>query len=356
MEPTRRVVAGLSGAALVLIGVGIAALVFDSAIFGGGVTISHAGTTPPEPSSTPVLPSPTPLLSPSSGGGPGTPSPNVSTSPSFSIGPTAHAIGFSQQGTGFVYYAADGTVIPVMAVPGCEIRLEYGKAVYYALASNKYGLKTGSYAGEFKPLVTMGQVDGSSAETGGIVVAGPVAARMITDKLASIQAPADRWIVALPIDIRTSASLVSVSFDQFGLVGWSNTPRVVVTFTGSLPVVEINPANEGFHVLVEGLGVTAWQVIDPRRLSLPQDAIDPAHAMNQLLTYGNGTPTIPGVTGPPRDSLNDRKASNPFPVGQLMLSATTDVSVSLVAKGSRADLGPNKILSVGDVPVFVARN
>jgi len=356
MEPSRRVVAGLSGAALVLIGVGIAAVVFDSALSGGGATISHAGTTPPGPSSPPVLRSPTPFASPTSGGGSGTPTPTKPTAPALSAGPTAHAIGFAPQGTGIVYYAADGTVIPVMPVPGCEIRLEYAKAVYYALASNKYGLKIGSYAGEFKPLVTMGQADGSNAETGGIVVAGPVAAKMIADRLASIQTPEDRWIVALPVDIRTAASIVSVTFDQFGLAGWSNTPRVIVGFPGSLPVVEINPANEGFHVLVEGLGVTSWQVIDPKRLGLAPDAIDPAHAMNQLLIYGNGTPTIPGSAGPPRDSLSDRKANNPFPVGQLMLSATTDVSVSLVVKGSRADLGPDKILSVGDVPVFVARN
>ena len=323
MEPSRRVVAGLSGAALVLIGVGIAALVFDSALSGGGA---------------------------------GTPTPSVSSSPAVSAGPTPHAVGFAPQGAGFVYYAADGTVIPVMPVPGCEIRLEYAKAVYYALASNKYGLKTGSYAGEFKPLVAMGQADGSNAQTGGIVVAGPVAAKMIADKLASIQTPQDRWIVALPVDIRTAATIVSVTFDQFGLAGWSNTPRVVVGFPGSLPVVEINPANEGYHVLVEGLGVTSWQVIDPRRLSLAPDAIDPAHAMNQLLIYGNGTPTIPGSAGPPRDTLFDRKANNPFPVGQPMLTATTDVSVSLVVKGSRADLGPDKVLTVGDVPVFVARN
>ena len=356
MEPTRRVVAGLSGAALVLIGVGIAALVFDSTLSGGGrATISHAGTTPPGPSSPPALPSPTPLLYPSYVVGSGTPAPSASSSSAVSAGPTAHPIGFAASGTGFAYFAADGMVIPVMPVPGLEVRLESGRAIYYALGSNKYGIKTGSYAGEFKPLVTMGQADGSNAETGGIVVVGLVAARLISDKLASIKTPEDKWIVALPVDIRTAATIVTVSFDQFGLAGWSNTPRVVVGFPGSLPVVEINPANEGFHVLVEGLGITAWQVIDPRRLTMAPDVIDPAHAMNQLLIYGNGTPTIPG-SAVPRDALNDRKAGNPFPVGQQMLSAMSDVSVSLVVKGSRADLGPDKVLTVGDVPVFVAKS
>jgi hypothetical protein len=39
-----------------------------------------------------------------------------------------------------------------------------------------------------------------------------------------------------------------------------------------------------------------------------------------------------------------------------MLVAGGDVSVSLVVAGSRAELGPDKVLSVGDVPVFVASN
>jgi hypothetical protein len=38
-----------------------------------------------------------------------------------------------------------------------------------------------------------------------------------------------------------------------------------------------------------------------------------------------------------------------------MLSATSSVSVSLVVDGSRQDLGPDKVLAVGDVPVFVAK-
>ena len=355
MEPSRRVVAGLSGAALVLIGVGIAALVFDSGLSGGsGATISHGGTATLKPS----LPATSPSISarPSrSGGGSGTPSPVVSSSPSASAGPTAHPVGFAVQNNALTYYAADGTVIAVPPVPGLEVRLEQGKAIYYALASNRYLLRTGSYAGEFKPLVTMGQADGSSAETGGLVMVGPVVARMITDKLASIKTPEDKWIVALPVDIRSTASIVSVTFDQFGLAGWSNTPRVHIAFPGSLPVVEINPNNEGFHVLAEGISVTAWQVIDPKRLTLAQDAIDPAHALNQLLIYGDGTPVIPG-TSVPRNVYYDRKAGNPFLVGQLMLSATTSVSVSLVVDGSRSDLGPEKILSVGDVPVFVAKS
>jgi hypothetical protein len=73
--------------------------------------------------------------------------------------------------------------------------------------------------------------------------------------------------------------------------------------------------------------------------------------MNQLLVYGSGSPTLNGDQVR-RDILFDRRAS----VGQVMVGATGDVSVSLVVDGSRADLGPDKILTVGGVPVFVAQN
>jgi hypothetical protein len=347
MEPRRRVVAGLTGAAIVLIGIGVAAVVFDAGFGGGGgATIGNAGTSLLRPSSPPATASPTvPPSVPIGSGIPGTPQPIVSASPLVSPGSSQRQTGFVSQGNGFAYDAADGSVIPVTPIPGLEVDIQAGRAKYFALASNGYGLASGSYAGEFMPLVTMGQPDGSSAETGGIVLAGQVVAQMIKDKLAPIKAPGDQWIVALPVDIRTSFdTTVDVSFDQFGLAGWSNTPRVLVQFSGTLPIVETIPNNGGFHVLVEQLGVTAWQVVDPTRLSLPSGAIDPAHAMNQLLVYGSGTPNTQ------RDVTFDRHVG----IGQLLLSATSDVSVSLVVNGSRADLGPSKVLTVGDVPVFVA--
>jgi hypothetical protein len=60
--------------------------------------------------------------------------------------------------------------------------------------------------------------------------------------------------------------------------------------------------------------------------------------------YGSGTP------GVRKDVLVDRRVA----VGQLMLTASDEVSISLVVNGSRADLGPDRVLKVGDVPVFVA--
>ena len=255
-------------------------------------------------------------------------------------------MGFGVFEKGFAYFGDDGSITPVKPVADLEVRLQSGKAVYYALASNRYGLKAGSYAGEFIPQVTMGQFDGSSAQTGGITLAGPVVTKMINDRLASIPIESERWVVALPVDIRGLKSGVDVSFDRYGLSLLSNTPRVVVRYAGSLPVVQSVPTNGGFHVLVEGLGVTAWQVIDPIRLTLPPGVLDPKHPMNQLLVYGNGMPSTP------KNLSVDSKSA----VGSVMLSASGEVCVSLVVDGSRADIDPSKILSVGDVPVFVARN
>ena len=66
--------------------------------------------------------------------------------------------------------------------------------------------------------------------------------------------------------------------------------------------------------------------------------------MNELIIYGNGLPSAH------RDVLVDRRAA----IGRLMLSAATEVSVSLAVRSSHASLGPNQVLMVGDVPVFVA--
>jgi len=336
---------GLYSAAVALILIGVAAVVFNSGFSGG--TAASNGSATRLPTSGTLKPSASPTISPSVTAGSGTlstPTPVISASPSASTGPTTHATGFVKTDAGFDYYADDGSVVPVKLVPGLGVRIQAGRAIYYALAGNKLGLKTDSYAGEFMPMVSMAQADGSSAVTGGIVLPGLAVSRLISDKLASIETDSDRWIVALPVDIRSSKSPVEVTFDRFGLAGWSNTPRVVVRFSGSLPVVEAVPTNGGFHVLVEQIGLTSWQVIDPVRFSLAPDTIDPAHAMNELLIYGSGKPSTQ------RDVLFNVRAL----VGSPMVTVSGDVCVSLVVNGSRAELGPDKILTIGDVPVFVA--
>jgi hypothetical protein len=191
----------------------------------------------------------------------------------------------------------------------------------------------------------MGQADGSSAQTGGAVLAGPVVAKMLADALGHISDPANRWIVALPVDIRAArGTMVDVSFDAFGLSGIENTPRVTVRFFGFMPLVETIPGNGGVHVLVEGLNVTSWQVIDPVRLNLPSTKLDPAHLMNQLLFYGDG----------PASLDFDQFLDGPRGIGSPIMDVSSNVSVSLVVDGSHADLGPDKVLQVAGVPVFVA--
>jgi hypothetical protein len=352
MEPTRRVVGGLTGAAFVLIAVGVVAVIYNAGFNGNGAAATGgAGTTMARPSF-PVVSAPQ-TATPSAPHGsdtPDTPRPSLSASAVVSASASSHVAGFIGDGSELAYYAADGSVVPVPAVAGLEVQIQSGKANYTALASNPYGLGAGAYAGEFKPLVSMGQADGSSAEVGGLVLVGPVVTRLISGQLANMQAEADRWIVALPVDIRAATGpVVRISFDQFGLAGGSNAPRVEVGFPGSLPIVEAVPSNGGYHLLVEELGTSAWQIVDPTRLDLPSGSIDPAHAMNELVVYGSGTPTSNGLPIR-RDVAYDAKVA----VGQPLLSATIDVSVSLVVNGSHADLGPNRILTVGGVPVFVA--
>jgi hypothetical protein len=350
VEPSRRVVAALGTLAFGLVAVGIGAMVIDAGMPAGsqpstrGSASGTAGVSwvTSSPSigaggSAEVSSSPEPSVS--------APLPLTSSSPVASASASARPSGFVATDEAVSYFADDGTVVPVPPVAGLEIKIQNGRAQYSALASNKYGLKVGTYAGEFIPWVVMGQKDGSAAETGGLVLIGAVVRGLINSQLEASE-DAVKWIVALPVDIRGSKSGVAVRFDQYGLAGWSSTPRVVVTFDGSLPVVEAVPANGGFHVLVEGLGVTSWQVIDPLRLTLPGDAIDPTHPTNQLLVYGNGKASV----------TRDVHVDGRVVMGQTMLSATGDVSVSLVVEGSRADLGTDRVLKVGDVPVFVAAN
>jgi hypothetical protein len=300
MEFRQRLRVAAAVVAVVMIVVGVTAFVIDSGVSGAGPSTDWQNRTPPPEGDSVLVPTPKGSASLRSGQ-PETPGAK-SPSPSPKLSPTPRPAGYS------------------------------------------YNLKIGSYAGEFRPNVTMQQTDGSTAQTGGIAAAGPVVRRLISDSLADLSESSGRWVVALPVDIRSSNDRVDVTFDSFGLHGWSDTPRVAVRFVGQLPVVNAIPDNSGFHVLVEHLGVTAWQVIDPLRLTLSQTELDPDHLMNQLLIYGNGT------AGTGRDVLVDEHVD----LGRVMLTAADEVSVSLVVRTSRADLGPDRVLQVGDVPVFVA--
>jgi hypothetical protein len=347
MEPRRRYAAAVTAGAILLVVVGFGVALIDPGLSVAGPGGVASETSTPRASVSNARPTFTQSARSAGPSKSATPRPTPSGDTSVPPGPTRHPNGFAPLGDGFVYYGEDGSLVPVPEIPGLVIQIQSGRAIYYALGSNKYGLKTGSYAGEFLPLINMGQIDGSSGDTGGVVLSGPVVSRLLSDALAQISTDADRWLVALPVDVRSSrGSLVDVSFDSFGLAGWTNTPRVRISFPGSVPLVESIPTNGGFHALVESLGVTAWQVIDPVRLGLPTDAIDPAHAMNELLIYGDGTVSAG------HDVLVDGRVA----VGTPIMNVTSDVSVSLAVKGSHAALGPDKILKVGDSPVFVASN
>lgn len=348
MEPRRRLAIGLTVAAIVLATIGLAVVLADMGFSGASFPPSFVGgSTPPGSFGSTPSPSPTAASQNPSGSLPsGSPVLGTSPTPSVSPGPTAHVPGFGESNGLLAYYTADGTIVPVQIVPGLRAELRAGRAKYYALAGNRYGLVAGAYAGEFKPNVTMQQANGSSAQTGGVALVGVVTTRLIADDLAAKEIPLDRWVVALPVDI-TSEPLtdqVDVTFDDFGLHGWSDTPRVAIHFAGSLPLTNVIPSNGGYHVLVEQLGVTAWQVIDPARLGLSQSELDVVHVMNELLIYGDGQPSVHTNV-----LVNGR-----VPVGQKMLTVTGDVSVSLVVDGSRADLPTSRVLAVGDVPVFAA--
>jgi hypothetical protein len=341
MESRRKLAAGLTIAAVLLIVAGVAAVAID-ADFGSEPSGSSSSRPATRPSSF-VVATPTPGSTTTPSTGPGN-SPSSEPSPTPGVAPSDHPIGFVVSGKSIVYFTSDGIAIPMPAIAGLRTALVDDRALYYAVSPNAFGMKAGAYAGEFVPSVSMQQADGSSALTGGAVLVGRVATALVAGRLAQMDPGAPHWVVPLPVDIRGYKKLVDVGFDSFGLHGWSDTPRVVVRFTGQLPVTEIIPNNAGYHVLIEELGVTTWQAIDPSRLALPQTKLDADHLMNELLVYGTGAAGV----------HSDVRVDKPVGLGRLMLFASDEVSVSLVVRGSRADLGPDRILKVGDVPVFVA--
>jgi hypothetical protein len=332
----------VTAAALVVVGFGVAAL--DPTFSAGKPSAVASSTliavgTSEQPRPTPTIPI---SASPSRSA---VPSPTASIRSATPSPAPTRAPGFVSSGDSSYYLTADGSRIPVVPVTGLAIQIQNGRAVYYANSGNKYGLKTGSYAGEFLPLVTMGQPDGSSAQTGAAVLAGPVANKLTTDALAHITDAANRWLVVLPLDIRAArGSFVDVSFDDFGLSGIANTPRVLIRFPGVLPLVEAVPSNGGVHVLVEGINVTRWQVIDPIRLNLSPNKIDATKAMNQLIVYGDGTPSL----------QFDQFIDGHLGMGSQVMDVSGDVSVSLAVTGSHSDIGPQNVLQIAGVPVFVA--
>jgi hypothetical protein len=342
MESRRRVATALTVAGVILIVAGLVAVAIDSGLTNVSPTVSLGTASPSLPTASPTA-TRVPSASPTVGASPSLATPTASLSSPTPVS-TPRPTGFAVVRGQIVYFSPDGTTVPMPAITGLTPKLVESQAIYYAASSNDFGLHTGDYAGEFMPNVATEQADGSSAQTGGVVLVGNVVARLIEERLADIAAPDDRWIVALPVDIRGTEKPVDVSFDAFGLHGWSDTPRVVVRFQGELRVTDIIPSNSGYHVLVEALGVTTWQAIDPARLTLSSEKLDPDHLMNELLVYGTGAPNV----------VADVLVNKPVPIGKTMLLVSGEVSVSLVVRGSRADLGPDRILKIGDVPVFAA--
>jgi hypothetical protein len=342
MESRRRVATALTVAGVILIVAGLAAVAIDSGFAGGGPTVSLGTASPSRPTTSPTA-SRAPSATPTASASPSLPAPSGSR-PSPAPVKTPRPNGFAVVDNQIIYFSPDGTTEPMPSIVGLNAKLVDTQAIYYAASSNRFGLQAGDYAGEFMPNVATEQADGSSAQTGGVVLVANVVNRLIQDRLADITAAEDRWTVALPVDVRGTDKLVQVSFDGFGLHGWSDTPRVVVRFSGELRVTNIIPSNSGYHVLVEELGVTRWQAIDPTRLTLSSEKLDPDHLMNELLIYGSGTPNV----------ATDVLVNKSVPIGKTMLLASSDVSVSLVVRDSRADLGPDRILKVVDVPVFAA--
>jgi len=211
------------------------------------------------------------------------------------------------------------------------------------LSSNPYGLRLAPTPANSWPNVAMQQADGSSAQTGGIVLVGPVASRLIANKVASYAVQADRLDRGSAGGHQGRRQVRKRHVRSVRPTGWLDTRGSLSSSPVSCPC-QHHPATPVTHVLVEQLGSRPGRSSTRPGSACRLAVLDPKHLMNELLVYGTGTPS----------AHTDVAFNRAVPVGRQMLSATTEVSVLPGGPRQPGRSGPDRVLTVNGVPVFVA--
>ena len=293
---------------------------------GSGITASSSS-----PASAPI-----PSIAPSA-------SPTTTAAPTPTPTPSPIPVGYSTGADGsLTYTTTTGAALKVPVIPGLVAGLADGKVTYTALASNPYGLKMGAYAGQFAPDVTVG-----SAPTGGVVLEGAVVAKLITDRLAAIPAQKDKWVIPLPVDIRGTKSTVAVTTDNGGFPDWKPTPRVLVSFAGSAPLVNPRPQNEGYRIVLSDQAAETWLFCDPYLVLRLNGGIVPGHEMSFVVTYGTDKTDISSQIE------HGESVSVGYKVAEIWSNASIVIGTNV---GGYLAIGADKLLNVAQVPVFIAAN
>ncbi|MGA3056701.1 MAG: hypothetical protein ABSE70_01495 [Candidatus Limnocylindrales bacterium] len=224
-------------------------------------------------------------------------------------------------------------------ITGLTASLAAGKVTYAALAGNTYKLNAGAYAGVFNPFVSV-----KKEQVGGVTLEPVVVSKLIADSLVSISAQTDKYMAALPLDVRTVTAATALNIDYVKGYGGA-IPIVLISFNGELPVTNILPDTK--QVLVAANTFTGWIYAWPLRLDAKYVTNIYPGKEEYYLTVGG---QFEGFTA----SNTGTTVNAPF--GGRICDTTEPVSITEGAGQEWRDMNPDHVLMVpgSNVPVFVA--
>lgn len=257
------------------------------------------------------------------------------------------AIGhYEQTAEGIVFHTETGEILNVPQIQGLTAVMEKDPATqadevrYKALRENPYGLTESAEAGMFKPNVTISEND-VKKQVGGLTLDPRVVQKILQDRLAQIPNVRDRWLIPLPVDISSlpDTNPVSMRF-TVGL----DVPFVEVNFPETLPLINIIDTTQlriaQTEPTAEKFG--EWVYMDMSRLvGGDVNRIPPGKEMKYLLVVGNFS-----------DFTENKTIDTKF--GEKVSGVSKLLNVSVSAIEESFPVTPDKLLSIGQTPIFVA--
>ncbi|MDH7475960.1 MAG: hypothetical protein QHH09_00615 [Microgenomates group bacterium] len=290
----------------------------------------------PEPSPTPTTtPEPPPTSTPS-------PTPEPTSTPTPTEAPTETTVPsqYEKLTTGeYIYTTEAGEKITIGKIAGLKQDLLASstgdlKVVYRAEKNNPYGLSEGDYGGEFCPGVFTGRPE---KQTGGLVLNSKVSLKILKDQLAKIPNQRDRWLIPLPVDIRGLQKVVLLYESGYGDY---QVPVIKILFSGEALVSNVMPNVTTLRVARNIY--YGWVFFGNfRRVEPYTDKVYPGREMDYVTVAGQMT-----------DFSSNSTIEVSF--GEKVSFVKSFAIVSVGAVNEHFTSTPDKTLSVGGLPVFVA--
>jgi hypothetical protein len=294
--------------------------------------------TPHPPTETPLPPSRTPTVQPTNTEVP--PSPIPPTAVPATPTETAIPSQYEKLSTGeYVYTTEKGEKITIAKIAGLRQDLLVSstgdlKVNYRAEKNNPYGLSEGDYGGEFCPGVFTGRPE---KQTGGLVLNSKVSLKILKDQLAKIPNQRDRWLIPLPTDIRGLQKVVLLYESGYGDY---QIPVIKILFSGEAVVSNVMPNVSTLRVMTNIY--YGWVYIGNFRGVEPYtDYVYPGREMDYISVGGQMT-----------DFTSNSTVTTNF--GEKVSFVKSSAVVRVGAVQEHFTPTPEKTLSVGGLPVFVA--